>query len=221
VAVKRKTIIAAITVAGLLFSLIGLQFMEVAKADEYVHCNLRVNSPSDSAYYKDFMPLSVMFDFTRGNDTYVVSVQAHATYSIDGNYSTQITLLPTWHANFDSNETVTSSAATVTLSAYENVSIGYLLEGKHSLSINVQGGYNLAGAALVGFNQTFSPIYFYVGSNSTPSPSTTPSLSLSPSPTIPEFPLTTLTIAVLTATTLVGAIFVSRKRRLWQEERES
>ena len=90
-----------------------------------------------------------------------------------------------------------------------NVTLTDLTEGNHSLVVYANDTFgNMGKSDTISFNIALpAPTPSTAAPNLSPKPTETPV----PSPTIPEFPITTLAITVLTLTVLVGAILRARK----------
>ena len=95
---KRKTIIAAITVAGLLLSLVGMQFVEVAKANPIhfptpmVTFYSPLNQTQTTYYTSSSVPLNITVKLFAYNYEPGVEIVDWLNYSIDGQTAIPITV---------------------------------------------------------------------------------------------------------------------------------
>jgi hypothetical protein len=169
---NKKAFMAAMAVSALLFLCVGLHFMEVAKADQFLTCSLTVTNPNASFNYTSTMPLDLNIAFDNKTNQPIIWIQANVTYAIDQGGPVNITSLPSY-AHPEPN-------GTLAVPVSQSVNITGLEEGQHTLTITVEGYYDLTNSALPDFSQTFSPVYFYVGGNSS-SPTLTASLAESAS----------------------------------------
>ncbi len=167
----RNKTVTVLAVAVLLMLIIGIGSTNEAKADTYLNCTLTVISPNASFNYTDSMPLELIFVYENKTRPPIIWIQANATYTIDQSTPINITTLPSY-AHPELN-------GTLSIPVSQSVNINSLEDGQHTLTVTVKGNYDLANVALPDFIQTFSPIYFYVGSNSTPSPTSSPTFTVS------------------------------------------
>jgi hypothetical protein len=164
--VKKKTL-AVLVVAGLLLSMVMIESVDIAEADQFLNCSLTVINPNASFNYTNIMPLDIIFVYNNKTNQPIIWIQANATYAIDQGNPVNITSLPSYAHPDPLN-------GALAIPIKQLLDINGLQDGQHTLTIAVEGYYDLTNLALPDFSQTFSPIYFNIGSNSTPSPSPSP-----------------------------------------------
>jgi hypothetical protein len=162
----REKTVTVLAITALSMLLIGIGSTNEAKADTFLNCTLTVISPNASFNYTNTMPLDLIIVYENKTNQPIIWIQANVTCAIDQGNPINITSLPSY-AHPEPN-------GTLSIPVSQSVNINGLEDGQHTLTVTVKGYYDLTNLALPDFNQTFSPIYFYVGSNSTPSPTPSP-----------------------------------------------
>jgi hypothetical protein len=153
-----------------------------------ISCKLKVENPNGNTAYSGIMPLNFTVDWNVSR--YVFWVALHFSYAIDGNAKNSTNGGGTLH--FDND------LAVVTTSTNDIVDISNLTSGLHRLTIFAEGRYDLNNDYVFSFNDSFSPVIFYV--NILPPPSTLPAT------------VVTLLIVVFLAVAVIFVLFYRRRK---------
>jgi len=207
---SKKTFMAVIAIAGLLLSLVGMQFVELTTANPIAA--REVNPPDSTPPVMSV--ISPINDATYPNATITLEFSVNAPEQEPEGFKMQVNnvhYIPDWQ-NTDtyllySNPTPSPLNFSCTLS-----NVPY---GNHSLQVIATGFFiNVTSSTSYDYYilNCSSTVHFAVDNSPTSSPIPNLTETPAPTPTIPEFPITTLAITALTATILVGAIFGARKR---------
>jgi hypothetical protein len=179
----KKTFMARLTVLVIVSSVVGMQSVNVVKADQFLNCSLTVTNPNASFNYTNTMPLDLIIVYENKTSQPIIWIQTNVTYTIDQGNPINITSLPSY-AHPELN-------GTLSIPVNQSVNINSLDDGQHTVEVNgtvtakedlasyglgVQNGEHFGISRKVTFAvDTTSP-------NSTNLPTPTPSPEPSPFP---------------------------------------
>jgi hypothetical protein len=201
-AVSKKTIIAAITIAGLLISLVGVQVLEVARANPFAHYPyplpyLTIQFPSNQSHNNPdvfFYTSTLSYSYEHVSNGFLrFETLKWVNYSLDGGASQPLE----WTSPADYYSRGNETSFLYAHETYTNITLKGLSEGSHFISVVGETTFN---------NSLSSVVYFDVisATSVTPTPIPKPTLKT-------DYSIDLAMIAVVTLVVAVGALIYFKK----------
>ena len=154
---KRRTIIAAISIAGLLFSLVGVQFSGVTRANPFAHYPyplpyLTIQFPSNQSHNNPdvlFYTSTLSYSYEHVSDGFLrFETLKWVNYSLDGGAPQPLV----WTSPADYYSGGNEASFLYAHETYTNITLRGLSEGSHFISVVGETTFNSSLSSVVYFD---------------------------------------------------------------------